>query len=485
MGGRSALRGVGSSPRHECTEHRTQSTEHRAENTEQLSADGFSVTRVNVGIGSNLGDRVAHLEAGLAGIAALGTVSGGSSIYETAPVGEVEQDPFLNAVIAVDTDLAPREVLDSLLAIEATRGRTRDVRWGPRTLDLDLLTFGEETVTEPGLAVPHREIRNRRFVLVPLLEVDPKMADVDGTFADALRGVASQEIRKVSGPLHPDGSRWLVGLEDAINLTMGDRGATFDCHPDWANSSRDMFGAYLSAVSLFATRNVAPQMSPTAFTHRFIHGVAVGSVGEVSVAIDRRSERSIEVAVSLAVDDRVIGRSTVSALTRVPDVVSAPPAPLVAGIESTVSIGELITELGRPVGLSATNWGPLENWDEPDLAGGTEQALRLWSPNAGVGRNDPYLTAASMLMPIDAAMWPAAMHDLNLLPMGPAIFTPTVEISAVFADVVADDLFHLCEARIEHRTASTVTGTIRLWGDDGGYRATGRSYNLVRGATGP
>jgi hypothetical protein len=88
-----------------------------------------------------------------------------------------------------------------------------------------------------------------------------------------------------------------------------------------------------------------------------------------------------------------------------------------------------------------------------------------------------------MLMPIDAAIWPAAMQNLGLLPYGPAVFTPTVEFSAVFADVGADDLFHLCEARIEHRTASSVSGTIRIWGDDGGYRATGRSYNLIRRST--
>jgi hypothetical protein len=72
------------------------------------------------------------------------------------------------------------------------------------------------------------------------------------------------------------------------------------------------------------------------------------------------------------------------------------------------------------------------------------------------------------------------MQDLGLLPHGPAIFTPTVEFSATFADVASDDLFHLAEARIEHRTASSVSGTIRIWGDNGGYRATGRSSNLVR-----
>jgi len=438
------------------------------------------VTRVNIGIGSNLGDRLDHLEAGLAGITQVGTVLGGSPIYETAPVGEVEQGPFLNTVISVETGLGPLEVLDALLAIEVTRDRRRDVRWGPRTLDLDLLTFGGVVVDEPELTVPHPEIRNRRFVLVPLTQVDPLASDDGGPYAHALDGVRNQEIRRVSGPLHPDGTRWLLALEDAIDLTAVADGWVFACDPDWANSSGDMFGAYLSAVSLFALKSIAPQMSPISLTHRFIHGVPVGSTGSVSMGVDRKSERSIDVVVTLSLDGRIVGRTTISAVARVPEISLGPPAPAVSGIESTVPIRELIAGLGRPVGISAMNWGPLENWDTPDLADGTEQAFRLWSPNAGLGSYDPYLTAASMLMPIDASIWPAAMQDLGLLPDGPAIFTPTVEFSATFADVASDDLFHLAEARIEHRTATSVSGTIRIWGDAGGYRATGRSYNLIR-----
>jgi 2-amino-4-hydroxy-6-hydroxymethyldihydropteridine diphosphokinase len=401
-------------------------------------------------------------------------------MYETAPVGDVEQDAFLNAVVGIETDLAPREVLGALLEIEATRGRRRDVRWGPRTLDLDLLTYSGEIVDEPGLTVPHPEIRNRRFVLVPLVHADPHLADESGLYSEALKSVKDQEIRRVSGPLHPNGTRWLVGLEDAIGLTSTHDGWAFRNHSDWANSSGDMFGAYLSAVSLLAIGSVAPLMSPISITHRFIQGVPVGSSGNVSVSVDRRSDRSIDAVVTLTVGAQVVGRSTISALERVPDVVSGPRAPAVTGIDTTVPIADLVADLGRPVGLSAMNWGPLENWDRPDLADGGQSALRLWSPNAGLGSGDPYLTAASMLMPIDAAIWPATMHDLHLLPQGPAIFTPTIEFSSVFADVASDDVFHLCEARIEHRTGSSVSGTVRIWGDDGGYRATGHSYNLLR-----
>lgn len=161
-----------------------------------------------VGMGSNLGDRLSHLEAGLAGIASVGTVLRGSSIYETAPVGEVEQGPFLNAVIAVETDVVPREVLEALLVVEATRGRRREVRWGPRTLDLDLLTFDDVIIDEPGLSIPHPEIRHRRFVLAPLVEIAPDLADANGRYADGLTQVLNQPIHCVTGPLKLPANRW-------------------------------------------------------------------------------------------------------------------------------------------------------------------------------------------------------------------------------------------------------------------------------------
>ena len=204
-----------------------------------------------VGIGSNLGDRFAHLEAALAGIAGIGTISGGSPTYETAPIGEIDQDAFLNAVVALETDLAPLELLEALLGIEASRGRRRDVRWGPRTLDLDLLWYDGITLEVSGLTIPHPEIRKRRFVLVPLVHVDPRLRDGSGFYADALQNVADQKIRRVTGPLHPNRERWLVGIKDAIALRRSNDVWTFNTHPDWANSSDDMFGAYLSGVVLF------------------------------------------------------------------------------------------------------------------------------------------------------------------------------------------------------------------------------------------
>lgn len=433
-----------------------------------------------IGMGSNLGDRQGHLDAGLRGIRQIGRVLVGSSLYETAPIGGIEQGAFLNAVIGIETDYGPEELLTALLAIEASSGRLRDVRWGPRTLDLDLLWYDGIRLDAPGLTVPHPEIRDRRFVLVPLVQADPRIGDEVGLYADSLGDVSDQAIRRVSGPLEPGSFRWLVGLEDAVALSPSGDGWVFDAHPDWANSSGDMFGAYISAVSLFAMREVAPEMSPVALVHRFLGGVPVASGAAVAVAVDRRTQRSIDAVVTVTVDGRLVGRSMISCVASVPATAFHPVAPEVDGIQSTIPIGDLIVSLGGEGGPSATNWGPLENWGRPDLRDGLEPVLRLWSPNAALGSNDPFLTAASMLMPIDAAIWPATMQNMGLLPSGPAIATPTVEFSATFADLDADDLFHLAEATIEHRTATSVSGTVRLWGDDGGYRATGRSSNLIR-----
>jgi 2-amino-4-hydroxy-6-hydroxymethyldihydropteridine diphosphokinase len=100
-----------------------------------------------------------------------------SSIRETDPVGIVDQPPFLNAAIAIDTELEPRALLDLLLSIERELGRTRDgPRFGPRTIDLDLLLYGDEIVEEPGLTIPHPRLHERRFALEPLAELDPDLA---------------------------------------------------------------------------------------------------------------------------------------------------------------------------------------------------------------------------------------------------------------------------------------------------------------------
>jgi 2-amino-4-hydroxy-6-hydroxymethyldihydropteridine diphosphokinase len=118
-----------------------------------------------IALGSNLGDRHAHLARARADLSALpgSRLIAASKIEETAPIGLVDQPHFLNQMIALETTLSPHELLTKLLEIETREGRTRDVRWGPRTLDLDIVRFDRQTVDEPGLCVPHPELMNRDF----------------------------------------------------------------------------------------------------------------------------------------------------------------------------------------------------------------------------------------------------------------------------------------------------------------------------------
>ena len=128
------------------------------------------MTRAYVGLGSNLGDRERSIRRAAELVGALRL----SMIRETEPWGIEDQPLFLNAVAEVETDLPPRRLLDRLLEVERTLGRMRDgARFGPRTIDLDLLLYGSEMVAEPGLTVPHPRLHERRFVLEPLAELEP------------------------------------------------------------------------------------------------------------------------------------------------------------------------------------------------------------------------------------------------------------------------------------------------------------------------
>jgi len=143
-----------------------------------------------LGLGSNVGDRASHLRAALELLGGGGVdVEAVSSTYETEPVGEVlDQPDFLNAAARVRTGLEPEELLDLCKRVEAERGRALDgPRHGPRPLDVDLLLLGDIELETDRLTLPHREVTTRRFVLVPLLELDPDLALPDGTLlADAL-----------------------------------------------------------------------------------------------------------------------------------------------------------------------------------------------------------------------------------------------------------------------------------------------------------
>ena len=134
--------------------------------------------RAYIAIGGNLGDRRAYLQAGIKEIAALpGThLAAISRAYETQAVGPVAQPDFLNAVLAIETALAPAALLAALLAAEKKHQRQRRIHWGPRTLDLDLLLYGERTVHSADLTLPHPRMHERRFVLVPLCEIAPRLS---------------------------------------------------------------------------------------------------------------------------------------------------------------------------------------------------------------------------------------------------------------------------------------------------------------------
>jgi 2-amino-4-hydroxy-6-hydroxymethyldihydropteridine diphosphokinase len=134
--------------------------------------------RAYLGLGSNLGDRLHHLQAAVDGLARTDgvTVVGVSPVYETTPVGGPSQPDYLNAVVALDTDLGARALLGVAQGLDPAAARVRDQRWGPRTLDVDVLLVGIELVQEPDLEVPHPRLRDRGFVLAPLADLDPQAA---------------------------------------------------------------------------------------------------------------------------------------------------------------------------------------------------------------------------------------------------------------------------------------------------------------------
>ena len=131
------------------------------------------VSLVFLSLGSNVGDRLASLRTGLFGLHKTKsvTIKRVSPVYETEPLGGIEQPAFLNLVAEIETDLEPLELLGAVKALETALGRTETVRWGPRLIDVDIVLWGGRQIDEPDLTIPHREFRNRAFVLMPLLEL--------------------------------------------------------------------------------------------------------------------------------------------------------------------------------------------------------------------------------------------------------------------------------------------------------------------------
>jgi 2-amino-4-hydroxy-6-hydroxymethyldihydropteridine diphosphokinase len=162
--------------------------------------------RAYLGLGSNVGDRLALLQRAVDHLTATRGVRvlRSSRVYETDPVGGPPAQPdFLNAVIEVETDLSAMELLRAGLAVEERLKRSRSVRWGPRTVDIDVLTYGREEIDGPGLVVPHPRMHERAFVIVPLLELDPNPPLPGGRGIGSLRlpGADPGSVRPFAPPL--------------------------------------------------------------------------------------------------------------------------------------------------------------------------------------------------------------------------------------------------------------------------------------------
>lgn len=158
------------------------------------------MTRAYLGLGSNVGDKAAMIAGAVARLGATAgiRVAARSSDYRTPPWGDTDQDWFLNGAVAIDTDLSPHALLDACLAIEAELGRVRERRWGPRRIDIDVLHYAGAAVSDERLVLPHRFVRERAFVLVPLEEIAPKLVIGDETVAAALARLDRTGIERVA-----------------------------------------------------------------------------------------------------------------------------------------------------------------------------------------------------------------------------------------------------------------------------------------------
>jgi 2-amino-4-hydroxy-6-hydroxymethyldihydropteridine diphosphokinase len=165
-----------------------------------LSTQHSSLVTAYIALGSNLGDPAAQIRRAMQALAAMPETRlvRRSSLYRNPPAGYLDQPEFVNAVARIETRLAPRDLLEQLLAIERAHGRARDFPNGPRTLDLDILLYGERTVREPGLTIPHPRMLERAFVLVPLAEIAPEtVVPGGGRIADLVKNVDASALVKL------------------------------------------------------------------------------------------------------------------------------------------------------------------------------------------------------------------------------------------------------------------------------------------------
>lgn len=182
------------------------------------------MNRYALGLGSNLGDRLSNLRSAYHGLESLGEVVAVSRLYESAPVGGPEQDPYLNAVLVLETGLGPFELLDHCQSIEVGAGRVRAERWGPRTLDIDIVARDGPAIDTDDLQVPHPRASKREFVLRPLADVWPDAPIGEGVHAaDALSGIAPQGVEPLAGRWTGDSlaGTWLVVAQVVLLGAIG------------------------------------------------------------------------------------------------------------------------------------------------------------------------------------------------------------------------------------------------------------------------
>ena len=152
---------------------------------------------VGLGFGSNIGDKPTNIARALAILSARGVdITAVSSIYRTLPWGDVDQEDFANACALARTKLDPERLLAAVKAIEAEMGRTKTVRWGPRLIDIDILFYGTQSLVSDNLVLPHKELFNRAFVLVPLAEIAPHLVLGGRPVAEAAATIAHDDIEK-------------------------------------------------------------------------------------------------------------------------------------------------------------------------------------------------------------------------------------------------------------------------------------------------
>ena len=228
------------------------------------------MNRYAVGLGSNLGDRLEHLVSAIAALDTVGEVVAVSALYETEPVGGPEQDPFLNAVALVDTDLQPLQLLDRLHEMEHARGRERGERWGPRTLDLDLVAWDSGPISGDRLTLPHPRASDRGFVLRPLCDVWPEASVPGGVTAEvALASVGAEGVdllaRNWVPPVSPWPGRMLV-MTQFILLILAAVGLASDGSlPQGEVTVLGVTGAALASfglvMALVASRRLGPALT--------------------------------------------------------------------------------------------------------------------------------------------------------------------------------------------------------------------------------